>query len=165
MGILLSIYNCGIISSYRTIYGSESISQTCGFLLDIIDFCPIECFPNYIAYDTACQLKQYVTNQVKRLTNENKNSDRLNLLSSTKMVVDKFHFCGHVAKFCKENCDPNIAELKNINTEACEQENKWLAGYKHILNHMNLARYSFLLFCLFDDRNNAKMNFENIFNK
>ncbi len=77
VGILLSIYNCGIISSYRTIYGSESISQTCGFLLDIIDFCPIECFPNFIAYDTACQLKQYVTNQVKRLENEKKNQNDL----------------------------------------------------------------------------------------
>ena len=82
------------------------------------------------------------------------------------MVIDKLHFFGHTGKFCKTHCNPNdVIELENINTEACEQCNSWLCNYKHILNYMNLDRYSFFLFCLLDDYNYAKLNFKHLFNR
>ena len=48
--------------------------------------------PNILAYDTACQLRQYTTNQIKRLEIEGKISKRLKILDNLKMVIDKLHF-------------------------------------------------------------------------
>jgi hypothetical protein len=36
-GIVLVVYNCGIVLSFRELYGSESLSQVGLFLLDTID--------------------------------------------------------------------------------------------------------------------------------
>ena len=36
-GILLAVTNCGVILSYREIFGSESITQVSNFYLDTID--------------------------------------------------------------------------------------------------------------------------------
>lgn len=160
---MLGIWNCGIISSFRTIYGTESVSQTCNLLLDVIDIIPNK-FPNFLAFDTACQLKQYTLNQVKRYEKEGMISERLNKLNSVKMVVDKFHFPGHVGKFCKSHCDPTKEkELDNINTEVCEQTNHWLSCYKHILNNMNVERFTFYLYCILEDHNYALLNFKHLF--
>ena len=163
VGVLLGMWNCGIISSYRSLYGSEGIAQVFNFMLDVINISP-ESIPKFLAYDTACQLKQYSLNQITRLANNDIKSERLEHLNEIKMIVDKFHFSGHTGKFCKEHCNPNeIPEINKLNTEACEQCNAWLYNYKHILNNMNLVRFSFFLFCLLDDYNFAKLNFKHLF--
>ncbi len=36
-GIVLAVYNCGIVLSFRELYGSESLSQVGLFLIDTID--------------------------------------------------------------------------------------------------------------------------------
>jgi hypothetical protein len=48
-GILLATYNCGIIVSYRELFGSESITQVVLFYLDLISIC--QKLPEYYIYE------------------------------------------------------------------------------------------------------------------
>lgn len=104
-------------------------------------------WPQYLIYDNGCSLSKYVSNvasQKFKLV-----SERSYILLNTKIVVDRFHFSKHSEnnKYCKEKCNPDdYDQLKNVNTEACEQTNYWLSGYKHATKHMNDINFYF--FCL-----------------
>ena len=54
-GMFLLVFNCGIIGSFKEIFGSESLSQVSSCLLEII-----EELPKYIIYDDACHLDPYI---------------------------------------------------------------------------------------------------------
>lgn len=107
VGMFLSCYNCGIISGYREIFGSESTTQVVAFLLFLIDnsenwpkvrktYLKIRYndtffnkrFIKYLIYDDGCHLEKYITNH----NNSTKFiiwSDRSQKLSKTKVVVDR----------------------------------------------------------------------------
>jgi len=38
-GVVLGVYNCGIILSFRELYGSESLTQVCLFYLETLAAC------------------------------------------------------------------------------------------------------------------------------
>ena len=64
----------------------------------------------YICYDDGCHLRKYA-----------RNSCRCNQTSITKalaeinIVIDKMHMAGHVDKWCKANCDPQLYDdLKKV---------------------------------------------------
>ena len=64
----------------------------------------------YIIYDDACHLKKFATNKTRSTQTET--SQRI---ASMKMVVDRFHFPGHVDTWCKKNCNPNDCdELEGV---------------------------------------------------
>ena len=52
VGMFLACLNCGVISGYREIFGSETIAQTSAFLLHLIDFSIV--WPKVIFYKTIC---------------------------------------------------------------------------------------------------------------
>ena len=63
----------------------------------------------YVIYDDACHLKKFAT---KSRSTQTETSQRI---ASMKLVVDRFHFPGHVDSWCKKNCNPNdIDELKGV---------------------------------------------------
>ena len=64
----------------------------------------------YVIYDDACHLKKFAIN--KSRSTQTETTQRI---ISMKMVVDRFHFPGHVDSWCKKNCNPNdFDELKGV---------------------------------------------------
>ena len=62
----------------------------------------------YIIYDDACHLKKYACNPIR--TSE---TDTTKHIAHCHIVVDRFHFPGHVDVWCKEHCNPNKLEELN----------------------------------------------------
>jgi hypothetical protein len=172
-GILLSATNCGIVMSFRELYGSESCTQvallfmdtldsfkgTCRFFMPIINyytckFINLGTQPEYMVYDDACHLMRFVNTRMKR----EPVSRRLKLFNDKKFVIDKLHIRGHKEAFCNKNCHPdNFPELAKANTVICEQVNYWLNNFKYILKHMNRQRYIFFLSIILREFNNIKI--------
>ena len=85
-------------------------------------------------------------------------SERCNSLSQKHWVVDRFHFAKHIKSDvdCQTFCDPKqFSDLLDVNTETCVQINSWLSRFKHTTKYMNYPRFIFILFNIFNDRNNA----------
>ena len=61
-GLLVSVYNCGIVNGFREMFGSESMSQVTLFLLDMIKHTNND-LPEYIIYNLACHLKKFTENR------------------------------------------------------------------------------------------------------
>ena len=60
------------------------------------------CHIGFLIYDDGCHLKKYACNKKRKdITMTSK------WMSSMNIVVDKFHFRGHVDNCCHENCNPN----------------------------------------------------------
>ena len=80
--------------------------------------------------------------------------------------MEKFHFKGHVGKFCKENCNPyNHEEVNNFNTVICEERFKWVAKFKGLTStNMSAGTFNFLmlLLCWLDHEQRASPFFTNI---
>ena len=89
-GMLLAVYNCGIIGSYKEIFCSESLSQVSFFLFDILDQ-----LPKYIIYDNACHLEPFIKTH-------NKLDDKQSAeLKKKVFVIDRLHYNNHTRKECK----------------------------------------------------------------
>jgi hypothetical protein len=154
-GILIASSNCGIVTGFKEIFGSESLSQVSAFCCGLIDY--YDTWPKYLVYDNSCKLRKYV----KESNDFNRSSSRAQTLIETSFVVDRFHFESHSATdtYCKDHCDANkYEELVDINTSVSEEINFWFSGYKHLLKHMNYERFHFLIFILFDEFNNFKLS-------
>ena len=59
-------------------------------------------YTEYLIYDGACHLKKYATNSKRACI-----THTANRIASLNIVVDRFHFSGHVDQWCKQNCDPD----------------------------------------------------------
>ena len=156
-GVLLSVYNCGIIASYKEIYKSESIQQVVSFLLDTIQNMSLS--PKTIVYDNGCHLKQFIED--KNNKHFKIKTDRLNNLKSKLIVVDRFHFAKHSKKnkFCVEFCDPDKhIDLEEVNTSIAESTNKWFSCYKYSCKHMNRDRYKFFIYIICNDYNKSLLD-------
>ena len=71
-------------------------------------------------------------------------------------VIDRLHVQGHVEE-CKKVYSPDlIKDLKGINSMICEQRNKWISGFKHIVKHMNATRFKFFIYNIFTYYNQIK---------
>jgi len=64
----------------------------------------------YVVYDDACHLKKFATNKTRSTK-----TDTSIRIAKMHMVVDRFHFPGHVDAWCKKNCNPDdFDELKDV---------------------------------------------------
>jgi hypothetical protein len=90
-GVLLTVFNCGIICGYREIFSAESLSQVAIFLLDIAEYG--SSLPQYLIYDNACHLDAFLKN--RKISEK---SDRGKLLSNLTFVIDRFHIKYHTNK-------------------------------------------------------------------
>ncbi|KAJ7672513.1 hypothetical protein DFH06DRAFT_1124387 [Mycena polygramma] len=139
-------------------YRSESLSQVLAFLNKIWEDHP-EYRPNFIAYDKACELLRHIVTQ-----------DAHDLwLTSTKFIVDAWHYIGHRANdiLCRTRCNPaptdgsqpdlvltevdedgNIHQTRAFNTETAKQDNSWLNGFESQLRQMTDINYDFYVHVL-----------------
>lgn len=63
-------------------------------------------------YDDACHLKKFAMNKSR-----SKQTETAGRIASMAMVVDRFHFPGHVDAWCKKNCNPDdFDELEGVRT-------------------------------------------------
>ena len=76
----------------------------------------------YLIYDDACHLKKFATNSSRSkqtITAEN--------IASMKMVVDRFHFRGHVDSWCRKNCNTDdCGELKDVSQYWSDIHEPWM---------------------------------------
>jgi hypothetical protein len=151
-GILLSVYNCGIICGYRELFSSESPTQVSIFLLDLMQFS--ESSSKYLIYDNACSLEKFLKNR-----NIKQSSERGLKLDNMKLVIDRLHLKNHVDPECHKNFDANnYDELFNINTVVCEQTNFWMSRFKYIMKHMNFHRFNFFMYIILNKYNMEKLD-------
>jgi hypothetical protein len=178
-GILLAVFNCGIVIGYRELFGKESTTQVALLYLDIYDYyigiklkisyllinnivCDVFIFlgkiPEFCVYDDACRLRRFLE---KRINSRKYRPNRLENIrpGKIKYVVDRLHIKGHTEAWCLENCDPKLyPELKGVNTEACEQTNFFASGFKYTTKYQNALRFNFNLYIIFTEFNKIKIN-------
>jgi hypothetical protein len=150
-GVLLTVYNCGIVCGYREICSSESLTQVSIFLLDILQHSESTC--NYLIYDNACSLQHFL-----KLRKIETLSPRGAILQSMTFIIDRLHIKNHVNPNCHANFDANdFEDLLKVNTVVCEETNFWLSRFKYIMKHMNFQRFNFFLFIILDKYNEEKI--------
>ena len=150
-GVLLAVYNCGIIGSYKEIFNDESLLQVSLFLLDFLNY-----IPNFIIYDDACHLHPFMEKHNKL------KDERLKKFETLKFTIDRLHIHNHTRPICKEYSSEKHTELVDINSVVCEETNYWFGGYKHIMKHMNYVRFNFYLYIIFNCYNLEKIKLNKI---
>ncbi|KAF8993140.1 hypothetical protein BDQ17DRAFT_1392708 [Cyathus striatus] len=126
---------------------SEGAHQIVEFLEKI--YPTQETRPSYVCIDKACVVLKFLIN-----------SHNWNIWkTSTRFVVDSFHYINHRVKdyLCRTYCNPgplngsapNLVvverDIEAFNTQACEQLNAWLGGFQSILNRMAVDNFNWTL--------------------
>lgn len=81
-------------------------------LCSILDIIGSYFFLEFLIYDDGCHLMKYATNPHRATA-----TPTAKRIASTKIVIDQFHFSGHVDSWCQQHCNPDKFEaLKNVRT-------------------------------------------------
>ncbi|KAJ7261470.1 hypothetical protein C8J57DRAFT_1634439 [Mycena rebaudengoi] len=151
-------WSCGCPIGWGKCYRSESSPQVLQILDNIWDTYP-DSKPSFVAYDDACNLLRHIVTQ----------DPSSSWLSSTKFIVDAWHYIGHRAGhvLCRVWCNPaptngsqpdlisvHVDEngrthtTRAFNTEMAEQLNAWLTGFEAQLRQMSDTNYDFVVHVL-----------------
>ncbi|KAJ3831789.1 hypothetical protein F5878DRAFT_549107 [Lentinula raphanica] len=151
-------WSCGTPIGWGKCYKSESLPQVLSILDRIWESYPSK-RPGFLAYDNACDLLRHIITQ-------NAHSP---WLTSTRFIVDTWHYIGHRATdiLCRLWCNPaphngsqpdliHVVEDRNgdhhiaraFNLETAEQLNAWLNGYEAQLRQMTDVMFDFHLHVL-----------------
>ncbi|KAJ7439572.1 hypothetical protein FB451DRAFT_1344220 [Mycena latifolia] len=151
-------WSCGCPIGWGKCYNSESSSQVLGIINKIWEFHP-ESKPSFLAYDDACNLLRHIVTQDPSSA----------WLTTTKFIVDAWHYIGHKAAdiLCRVWCNPAPTNgsqpdlitvrvdgngqqhtTRAFNTETAEQLNAWLNGYEAQLRQMSATNYDFCVHVL-----------------
>ena len=69
-------------------------------------------FVEVVCYDDGCHLKKYAENPVRSTA-----TPTAEKIASLNIVVDKFHFSGHIDSWCKQHCNLyTFKELEKVKT-------------------------------------------------
>ncbi|KAJ7606878.1 hypothetical protein FB45DRAFT_982898 [Roridomyces roridus] len=149
---------CGVPIGWGKCYRSESTPQVLAFINKTWQEYP-DCRPSFIAYDKACDLLRHIATQ---------NISDL-WLTSTKFIVDAWHYIGHRATdiLCRTRCNPAptdgsqpdlvltevddngvVHQTRAFNTETAEQLNSWLNGFESQLRQMTDVNFDFYVHVL-----------------
>ncbi|KAJ3757685.1 hypothetical protein EV360DRAFT_70926 [Lentinula raphanica] len=146
-------WSCGTPIGWGKCYKSESLPQ----VLSILDYIwgpyPSK-RPGFLAYDNACDLLRHIVTQ----------NAHDSWLTSTRFIVDSWHYIGHRATdvLCRLWCNPaptdgsqpdliqavednngNKHTARAFNLETAEQLNAWLNGYEAQLRQMTDVLFDF----------------------
>lgn len=146
---------CGCPIGWGKCYKSESSPQVLQILNQIWDTHP-EHRPAFLSYDDACNLLRHIVTQ-----------NPLNpWLTSTRLIVDAWHYIGHRAEdiLCRTRCNPAPADgtqpdlvlaqrddagqvhlTRAFNTETSEQLNAWLSGFEAQMRQMTDYNFDFYM--------------------
>ena len=155
VGIMVGTKPCGTVVLFEEIFGSESLTQVYGMLVEYLSRLPEEGRHSLknILYDDACHLKKFA---------EKKERAELNtftkLLADIPKHVDNFHFKNHLDPWCHKMCNPKDARsLDGVNTESCEQTFKWVNMFTSVKS-MNEPRFWMFFTIIFDLHNLQKQD-------
>lgn len=150
---------CGFPVAFKKFYKSEGEAQVADFLTSVWPAEQRDERPGYIAFDRACKVLSYLVTS--------RPGDAW--VETTRFIVDAWHYINHRAtdRLCRDRCNPApkdgsqpdlviVVELPNgtrrtvraFNTEAAEQLNAWLKGYKTVLGKMTDYNHDFFLYCI-----------------
>ncbi|KAF8146196.1 hypothetical protein K438DRAFT_1910755 [Mycena galopus ATCC 62051] len=131
---------CGFPIGWGKCYRSESSSQVLAILNRIWADHP-DSKPSFVAYDDACSLLRHIVTQ-----------DPNNpWLSTTKLIVDAWHYVGHRATniLCHLWCNPAPVNGSQPDLILIEHDdnglNSWLSGFKSQLREMADVNYDFFI--------------------
>ena len=151
-GIFIGCYPCGVIPVFEEIYGTESISQVYGHIVEWIG----ETKPRdlkYILYDDACHLGPYAKKDTRKSF-----GSATSTMGTLEFFVDKMHFKGHTSKVCHEKFNPySCADLSGVNTQVAEQSFKWTNAFKQVKS-MNHSRFRLFFTYILDLHNLQNTN-------
>ena len=132
-------FSCGTIVLFDELYGSESISQVYGILVEFLARLENIDALEELLYDDCCHLKAF--------SEKPKNADQNEVtkhFTNLGKHVDRSHFRIHVDPWCMQNCNPEgVPSLKGVNTQICEQL------FKKIYSHRNFKSFNKARFFLF----------------
>ncbi|CAF1354726.1 unnamed protein product, partial [Didymodactylos carnosus] len=128
-GIIISMYNCGIIISYDELYRSESTIRVLHHLFETLkQFTATSRVPKYLIYDNACGL--WLTLNARIKNKKIIETSISQVIHKMTFVVDKYHIQNHKRDICQKETNPKTyPELEHINTQVCEQTNAKLKYY------------------------------------
>ena len=145
---------CGVVIAWTKFAKAESPTNILNFLQDV--FPTEESRPNYICIDKACQVMRTCVN------NESWNSWK----NTSRFIVDSYHYTNHRAsdELCRKYCNPAptdgsapnlvgqkvdingvVHDVREFNTQTCEQLNAWLGGFESILKRMISKNFNWFL--------------------
>ena len=159
VGVFVGAYPCGTIVLNDELYGSESISQVYGILINWLSNLHSEERKHLLEllYDDNCHMKKYSENPERADRNE-----ITKFFAELDKHIDRFHFRNHVDPWCQENLNPqHVENLKGVNTQICEQLFKKVNAHKNCKS-FNESRF-FLFFLYNFDLHN--MSIEGIVSK
>ncbi|KAH9932374.1 uncharacterized protein B0H18DRAFT_929208 [Fomitopsis serialis] len=150
---------CGMPIAWGKCYKSESQPQVYAFI-DRVWQTHRDLRPGFIAYDDACDLLRHIVTQ----------NPGDSWLTTTKFIVDAWHYIGHKATdaLCRMWCNPAPKDgsqpdlvliqededgarhqIRAFNTETAEQLNSWLDGFEAQLRNMTNINYDIFVHTLF----------------
>ena len=145
---------CGVVIAWTKFAKCESPTNILNFLQDI--FPTEESRPDYICIDKACQVMR--TSIINRSWDIWKKTSRF--------IVDSYHYTNHRAsdELCRKYCNPAptdgsapnlvgqkvdkngvVHDVREFNTQTCEQLNAWLGGFETILKRMTSKNFNWFL--------------------
>jgi hypothetical protein len=156
LGLFLGAYPCGVVVVWDKLYGSESISQVYGILIEYLSsLSKLELV--HIIYDDACHIAKFS----KKASLANRN-EVTKFFSERTFSVDKFHFKVNPLYHLSQNINsPNVIliiiiyyssepcgsmvcqKLDDYNTEICEQM------FRQVNQHRNCKSMNELRWFLF----------------
>ena len=145
---------CGVVIAWTKFDKAESPTNILKFLEEV--FPTEESRPAYICIDKACQ--------VVRTAISNGSWDMWK--KTTRFIVDSYHYNNHRAtdELCRKYCNPAptngsapnlvgqkvdkngvVHDVREFNTQTCEQLNAWLGGFETILKRMTSKNFNWFL--------------------
>ena len=145
---------CGIVIAWTKFAKAESPTNILNFLQDI--FPTEESHPDYICINKACQVMRTAFN----------NGSWNTWKKTSHFIVDSYHYTNHCAsdELCRKYCNPAptdgsapnlvgqkvdkngvVHDVREFNTQACEQLNAWLGGFESILKRMTSKNFNWFL--------------------
>lgn len=157
-------WSCGFPIAFKKLLRSEGEREVVAFLNDVWpepaqDDAAQHSRPDYIGFDRACRVLAFLLTSVP-------NSP---WLTATRFIVDAWHYINHRASdaLCRERCNPapndgsqpdliiethtddgRVLKSRAFNTEAAEQLNAWLIGFKTAANKMTTWNFEFFIFSI-----------------
>ena len=150
VGVFVGAYPCGTIILFDELYGSESISQVYGILVEFLARLDNMDTLKELLYDDCCHLKAFSEKPEKAEQNYVTKQ-----FANLGKHVDRFHFRNHVDPWCQEHCNPEgVPSLQGVNTQICEQLFKKVNSHKNCKS-FNEARFFLFFLYQFDIHNLA----------
>ncbi|CAF1654087.1 unnamed protein product, partial [Adineta ricciae] len=139
-GVILTMYNCGIILNFNELYRSESPTRVLHHLFTTIDcLSPSVPLPKYLIYVNACGL--LLTFQNRFENGHIRHTARTDALNNMTFLVDKFHIGNHTRPMCQAQTNPyKYPDVNGINTVVCEQTNSKLKKYQNALSSFSFPQ-------------------------